>query len=105
MAGCGRPPKVPPPPYYFKVEKNLMTRRPTEEAEVSFHAARGRFAIEFMKAKPGTDAYNLSLGLQSMADGLINLSIGLRATYILLEQLQSGGSQPGPGGMFQAGRR
>jgi hypothetical protein len=62
--------------------------RPTETAEEAF-----QFAMrELQQVKPGgSDEMGLHerAALSNIAWGLKNLSIGVRATYVLLEQVQN----------------
>ncbi len=68
---------------------------PTENASASFRQF-GRLSKD--NARPsdissidgvGVKVINISYALASLADGLDQLSTGLRATYILLEQIQA----------------
>ena len=60
--------------------------RPTEEAEKHLARAREKFLQVFTTEKPGTNDYYLALGLMFMSEALADMSVGLRATYMLLEQ-------------------
>ena len=74
-----------------------MASRPTEEAEWAFNRA-------FTFAGPSDDVKSiagLGIMLKEMAGGLAHLSRGLRATYMLLDQVNSkldrlNRSPPGP---------
>jgi hypothetical protein len=63
--------------------------KPTVIAEDAFQFAKSelRNVKTTLESKDGLD-YHLRSALSEMAWGLQNLSIGLRATYILLEQVQ-----------------
>jgi hypothetical protein len=66
--------------------EGLSMARPTEEAEKHLSRAREEFLRVFTTEKPGTNDYYLSLGLMFMSEALAEISVGLRATYMLLEQ-------------------
>ena len=63
--------------------------KPTEIAEDAFQFAKRELqnVKTTLHDKDGLD-YHLRSALSNMCWGLENLSIGLRATYILLEQVQ-----------------
>ena len=64
---------------------------PTENAEVSFGAAEGNFGGAATRLQLGNDKNALFLiaaGLQQQAGGLKDLSVGVRATYILLAEVK-----------------
>jgi hypothetical protein len=74
-----------------------MADRPTQEAEYAFNRAAGFFIGPTESATTGQMAYML----KEMASGLAHLSRGLRATYILLEDVKQRLDQQGqlPPGM------
>lgn len=72
-----------------------MAQRPTEQAEAHLARARQEFLRVFTTETPGTNDYYLSLGLMFMSEALSEMSVGLRATYNLIQQSQG----------FNAGRR
>jgi hypothetical protein len=64
---------------------------PTESAESLFKVANENFFsaqahLRGSKEREGLGA--IALGLQQTAGGLRNLSVGVRATYILLEEVK-----------------
>jgi hypothetical protein len=66
--------------------------RPTDDAKAYFSMGKARFntAMSMAAAKGGnTMEYNLTMGLLDMCTGLENLNIGLRATYMLLEEIKT----------------
>lgn len=69
-----------------------MSRKPTEQAEASFRYAEraSMAALNGVKAKGdemSVATYNIGTSLVHMARGMTNLAIGLRATYLLLEDV------------------
>jgi len=64
--------------------------KPTEDAESLFRTARTNFMTSAGKPEAGKDlkSFALSMGLEALAQGLIYLSVGLRATYIKLEEVE-----------------
>jgi len=60
--------------------------RPTELAEFSFRQAISSSTI--VPKGTGNDAYYITGILSDLADGLISMSRGLRATYIKLEEIE-----------------
>ena len=61
--------------------------RPTEDAERYFYQAQGAFTRGILNAQNDLTATDTFAGLSNMAQGLANLAVGLRATYILLEEV------------------
>ncbi len=61
--------------------------KPTEMAEYNFKSAQSSFTRGVLNAGSNLTAMDTFAGLQHIADGLVNLSIGLRATYMLLEEV------------------
>jgi hypothetical protein len=70
-----------------------MSDRPTELAESKFKQARME-AIQAGPNSPNDLAHlhrvHMSNAMLLMAEGLTQMAIGLRATYVLLEQMQRG---------------
>jgi|KBSSwiStaDraftv2_1062776.scaffolds.fasta_scaffold922729_1 hypothetical protein len=74
-----------------------MTNKPTQEAEWAFNRT-GNF---YGGSPENVQLSHLAIMLQEMSKGLANLSIGLRATYNLLDEVnrklnQQGGFRPPP---------
>jgi hypothetical protein len=70
-----------------------MTTRPTESATAKFKQAMGetKRAVSASVQSPGHDGpYNVLLAqaVMMLAEGLSELSVGLRATYILIDQME-----------------
>jgi hypothetical protein len=66
--------------------------RPTETADDYFAMAETRFktAMTMIGAKSGGGAeYNQAMGYLDMCTGLRNLNTGLRATYMLLDEVKT----------------
>jgi hypothetical protein len=61
-----------------------MPERPTQEAQWKFNQA----IMQIDTGGGSTQVTGIALGLQSIAEGLGQLAIGLRATYVLLEDVQ-----------------
>jgi hypothetical protein len=59
---------------------------PTQEAEQSFTAVIHE--ISRSKSSDGELNFHLRVALMTMAAGLRSLSVGVRATYMLLEEVQ-----------------
>ena len=53
------------------------------------HKAQGLFDVASLNFERMKDQTGLSLGLTQMVRGLKELSVGLRATYIKLEQIEA----------------
>ena len=60
--------------------------KPTEDAEAQFRRAEVILAHAVLRHPPGEAA--LLGSVAHIAEGLRHLSVGLRATYILLEQVK-----------------
>jgi hypothetical protein len=71
--------------------------RPTELAEYSFRNAQGSFTRGILNTKNDLTAGDTFAGLQYIAEGLGNLATGLRATYLLLEEVNRKLDQRGVG--------
>ena len=75
-----------------QVEEQTMAA-PTSEANQHFEDAIGHFQVlwqtsaGFMREKDSAIAFTLAKGLESMTQGLQSLSVGLRATYVLLDEV------------------
>jgi hypothetical protein len=65
--------------------------RPTEEAESYFAMGATRFktAVNFTAKGGDSVEYNLAMGYLDMCTGLSKLNLGLRATYMLLEEVKT----------------
>jgi hypothetical protein len=72
--------------------------RPTEEADAYFRMGASRFQSAMNSAAKGGDTaakggdtmeYNLAMGYLDMCTGLLKLNVGLRATYMLLEEVKT----------------
>ena len=65
--------------------------RPTDDAASYFSMAQSRFKKAMSMAATGGDTaeFNLAMGYLDMCTGLSNLNVGLRATYMLLEDVRS----------------
>jgi len=61
--------------------------RPTELAEYNFRNAQGSFTRGILNVGNDRNAGDTFAGLQYIAEGLVNLAVGLRATYILHEEV------------------
>ncbi|RFB79711.1 hypothetical protein [Methylovirgula sp. 4M-Z18] len=61
--------------------------KPTEEAEYNFRNAQRSFTRGILNAGNDLNATDTFAGLQYIAEGLVNLATGLRATYLLLEEV------------------
>ena len=64
---------------------------PTENAEVAFEVAGSNFQAAASRLQLGNDKNALFLiasGLSQQADGLKDLTVGVRATYILLAEVK-----------------
>jgi hypothetical protein len=64
--------------------------RPTETAESYFSLASTRFknAVDATAKGGNSPEYNLAMGYLDMCKGLSNLNTGVRATYMLLEEIK-----------------
>ena len=66
-----------------------MSDRPTESAQAFFGLALLNYQQAVIKADVNSADLRLALGDIDVARGLSDLSVGLRATYILLEEVKS----------------
>ena len=76
--------------------------RPTELAEFNFRNAQGSFTRGILNAVDDRNAADTFAGLQYVYEGLAQLAVGVRATYLLLEEVNrkldlQGGVRPGRG--------
>jgi hypothetical protein len=71
-----------------------MANTPTAEAELGFKAAQHSFMGANM-ANKGSDTEQMAWGLAQLATALGHLAIGVRATYIKLEQVEALIKNPG----------
>ncbi len=62
--------------------------KPTEDAEYFFENARVTLGRLLLKSPAEADATYLAAALGNMAWGLKHLSVGLRATYIELQEVK-----------------
>jgi hypothetical protein len=65
-----------------------MADTPTGEAQLGFKAAQHSFMGASM-ANKGNDIEQLAWGLVQLASALDHLAVGVRATYIKLEQVEA----------------
>ncbi len=72
--------------------------RPTEQASYKFSKAQrfadqagGFFTATHLKGNEDRGHGHLCAAVRELAEGMQHLSDGLRATYILLEQVKNGG--------------
>jgi hypothetical protein len=63
--------------------------KPTEKAEFSFMTASRWFASIVAEKNTGVQLSLLAQGLGVLTTGLIHMSTGLRATYMLLEEVKA----------------
>ena len=61
--------------------------RPTDEAERYFYSAQGAFTRGILNTKNDLTATDTFAGLSNLAQGLAHLAVGLRATYMLLDEV------------------
>jgi hypothetical protein len=61
--------------------------RPTEEAERYFIQAQNATTRGILNAKNDPTAVDTFAALSNLAQGLANLAVGVRATYMLLEEV------------------
>jgi hypothetical protein len=77
-----------------------MMSKPTEEAEYYFYQAQGIFSQAMLRETGATALSSEFAGHVNAMQGLAHLSVGLRATYLLLEEvrnlLQRQGGLPRP---------
>jgi hypothetical protein len=67
--------------------------RPTAEAEYYFNRAQGAFTRGILNTQNDLTATDTFAGLSNIAQGLANLAVGVRATYMLLEEVNQKLSQ------------
>jgi hypothetical protein len=65
-----------------------MSDTPTAEAQLGFKAAQHSFMGASM-ANKGNNTEQLAWGLVQLASALDHLAVGVRATYIKLEQVEA----------------
>ena len=73
-----------------------MVERPTESARNSFRDAEHDFMRALAKADTGSALFFQTAGDFDVAHGLQELSVGLRATYMLLEEVKGLLQRHGP---------
>lgn len=63
---------------------------PTDMAKIQFEAAGnwGQRVVEGNSSNPSDDLKNIAAACRDIAGGLSQMAVGLRATYILLEELK-----------------
>jgi len=64
-------------------------RKPTQVAELLFSRAANTTFPGYAGSKGGIDPKDLAMVLHDIAAGLEQMAIGLRATYMLLEKVDS----------------
>lgn len=62
--------------------------KPTEDAERFFNQAQGVFVRGMLDEKGATAMSSEFAGQINAMQGLVHLSVGLRATYLLLEEVK-----------------
>jgi hypothetical protein len=67
--------------------QGLNMTKPTEEAERLFYQAQGATSRGIVSIQNDPAALNILAALSNISQGLANLAVGVRATYILLEQV------------------
>jgi hypothetical protein len=67
---------------------NIMSERPTEKASYEFEVAKNT-ARNFNIANKHHELNMLCMAVGNMAEGLKHMNTGLRATYILLEEVKT----------------
>ncbi len=75
--------------------------KPTELAEYNFRNAQSSFTRGILNAGKDLTAADTFAGLQYVCEGLANLAVGVRATYLLLEEVNRKLDQQG---IARAGR-
>ena len=60
---------------------------PTEVAEMKFRNAQGSFTRGILNAGKDNNAADTFAGLSYICEGLGSLAVGVRATYMLLEEV------------------
>ncbi len=61
---------------------------PTELAESYFRRAQGACTRGILNAKGDLNAADTFAALSNLCEGLANLAVGVRATYLVLEDVQ-----------------
>jgi hypothetical protein len=64
-----------------------MAESPTRDAEIASNAANQYFFPLYTGGKEG-DMANLAMGLAQLANAIRHLSVGVRATYKKLEEIE-----------------
>jgi len=62
--------------------------KPTELAEDYFRRAQGACTRGILNAQKDLNATDTFAALSNMCEGLANLAVGVRATYLLVEEVQ-----------------
>ena len=73
-----------------------MSDRPTESAQAFFRLAQENFRQAAVKADVASPLLHEALGNLQLARGMSDLSVGLRATYMLLDEVKSMLKRQGP---------
>lgn len=63
--------------------------RPTEEADAYFSLAEARFKTATTLIKDGGVEYNMAMGQLDLCTAMRKLNTGIRATYILLDEVKT----------------
>lgn len=63
--------------------------KPTEEAEHYFFQAQGAFTRGMLSDRNDSITSGQLAGLVNAMQGLVSLSVGVRATYLLLEEVKA----------------
>jgi hypothetical protein len=80
--------------FTFSAGDSIMSeKRPTDSAKIHFGIAQthSRIAHQIAAKDQGDDGRyksNVAVAINELSDGLNDLTIGLRATYILLEEVK-----------------
>lgn len=67
----------------------VILGRPTEDAERYFYQAQGVFSPAMLREAGDTAAASEFAGHVNAMQGLVHLSVGVRATYLLLEEVRN----------------
>lgn len=73
----------------------VILGKPTEDAERYFLQAQGVFSQAMLRESGLTAASSEFAGHVNAMQGLIHLSVGVRATYLLLEEVRNLLQRPG----------